>query len=90
MGKLIVYCRAVPYKKHEISGDCCEMYSFNDGSAQDFITGHPRGTVQIYTPLYQGHLRWLDTVFQVQYLSSLSINYVAISKVLEKLPPQLY
>ena len=35
-------------------------------------------------------LRWLDTVFQVQYLSSMSINYVAISKVLEKLPPQLY
>ena len=29
-------------------------------------------------------LRWLDTVFQGQYLSSLSINYVAINKVLEK------
>ena len=43
MGKLIVYCRAVPYKKNEISGDCCEMYSFNDGAAQDYITGHPRG-----------------------------------------------
>ena len=35
-------------------------------------------------------LRWLDTVFQGQYLPSLSINYVAINKVLEKLPPQLY
>ena len=35
-------------------------------------------------------LRWLDTVFQGQYLPSLSINYVAIKKVLEKLPPQLY
>ena len=35
-------------------------------------------------------LRWLDTVFQVQYLLSLSINYVAISKDLEKLTPQLY
>ena len=36
------------------------------------------------------YLRWLDTVFQGQYLPSLSINYVAINKVLEKLPPQLY
>ena len=35
-------------------------------------------------------LRWLDTVFQGQYLSSLSINYVAKKKVLEILPPQLY
>ena len=35
-------------------------------------------------------LRWLDTVFQGQYLPSLSINYVAINKVLEKLPIQLY
>ena len=35
-------------------------------------------------------LRWLDTVFQGQYLPRLSINYVAKNKVLEKLPPQLY
>ena len=35
-------------------------------------------------------LRWLDTVFQGQYLPSLSINYVAKIEVLEKLPPQLY
>ena len=35
-------------------------------------------------------LRWLDTVFQGQHLPSLSINYVAINKDLEKLPPQLY
>ena len=34
-------------------------------------------------------LRWLDTVFQGQHLPSLSINYVAINKVLEKLPTQL-
>ena len=30
-------------------------------------------------------LRWLDTVFRGQYLPSLSINYVAINNVLEKL-----
>ena len=34
--------------------------------------------------------RRLDTVFLGQYLPSLSINYVAISKDLEELPPQLY
>ena len=39
---------------------------------------------------YNVLLRWLDTVFQGQYLPSLSINYIAINKVLEKLPPQLY
>ena len=38
---------------------------------------------------YSDSLRWLDTVFQGQYLPSLSINYVAIHKDLEKLPPQL-
>ena len=35
-------------------------------------------------------LRWLDGVFQGQCLQSLSINYVAINKDLEKLPRQLY
>ena len=35
-------------------------------------------------------LRWFDTVFQGQYLPSLSIKYVAMNKDLEKLLPQLY
>ena len=47
------------------------------------------GTRQVMTSIIN-RLRWLDTVFQDQYLPSLSINYVAINKVLEKLPPQLY
>ena len=34
--------------------------------------------------------RWLDTVFLSEYLSRLSVNYVAINKDLEKLTPQLY
>ena len=38
----------------------------------------------------QTDLRWLDIVFQGQYLPSLRVNYVAISKDLEKLAPQLY
>ena len=37
-----------------------------------------------------GIWKWLHTVFQGQYLPSLSINYVAINKHLEKLPPQVY
>ena len=37
-----------------------------------------------------GQLRWLDGVFQGQYLLSLSINYVAINNNLEKLPTQLH
>ena len=41
-------------------------------------------------PIWQYDLRWFDTVFQGQYLPSLSINYVTINKDLEKLPPQLY
>ena len=36
---------------------------------------------------YRETLRWLDTVFQGQYLPRLSINYVAINKDLEKLTP---
>ena len=35
-------------------------------------------------------LRWLDIVFQGQYVPSLGVNFVAISKDLEKLTPQLY
>ena len=35
-------------------------------------------------------LRWLDRIFQGQYLPSFSINYVAINEGLKKLSPQLY
>ena len=35
-----------------------------------------------------GKLRWLYTVFQGQYLPSVSINYVAINKGLAKLTSQ--
>ena len=38
----------------------------------------------------RGPMQWLHTVFQGQCLPTLSINYVAINKHLEKLPPQLY
>ena len=35
-------------------------------------------------------LRWLDWIFLGGYLPSLSINYVAMSKDMEKRLPQLY
>ena len=46
-------------------------------------------SVMVSEKLYRITLRWLDTVFQGQYLPSFSINYVAINKVFEKLPLQL-
>ena len=48
------------------------------------------GKGDILLRLFITSLRWLDTVFQGQYLPSLSIKYVAKNKILEKLPPQLY
>ena len=53
--------------------------------------GHATFHIEVNKDYDDGKLlRWLDTVFQGQYLPSLSVNYVAINKVLEKLPPQLY
>ena len=48
-----------------------------------------KGPGETKTPMTTG-LRWLDTVFQGPYLPSLNINYLAINKDLERLPPQLY
>ena len=35
-------------------------------------------------------LRWLDRIFLGRYLPSLSLNYVGMSKDIEKRLPQLY
>ena len=35
-------------------------------------------------------LRWLDWIFSGGYLPSLSVNYVSMSKDIEKRVPQLY
>ena len=40
--------------------------------------------------LRQFRLRWLDWIFLGGYLQSLSINYVAMSKDIEKRFPQLF
>ena len=68
--------------------DCSKNYEKlgSDLNAPQFCVDH-RSTFQ---DSVNGDLRWLDTVFQGQYLPSLSIIYLAINKVLEKLPPQLY
>ena len=41
-------------------------------------------------PLSRSQLRWLDWIFLAGYLSSLSLNYVGMSKDVEKRLPQLY
>ena len=48
------------------------------------------GSIGVVVGLCLAQLRWLDTVFQGQYLPTLSVNYVAVNKYLEKLTPQLY
>ena len=39
---------------------------------------------------FPAKLRWLDWIFLGEYLPSLSINYVAMSKDMKKRFPQLY
>ena len=55
--------------------------------------GQSRATI-ITIPHYQAmnlpSLRWLDWIFLGRYLPSLSINYVGMSKDIEKRLPQLY
>ena len=41
-------------------------------------------------PILLGNLRWLDWIFWGWYLPTLSINYVGMSKDMEKRLPQLY
>ena len=38
----------------------------------------------------ESYLRWLDWIFLGGYLPSLSLNYVSMSKDMEKRLPQLY
>ena len=63
-------------------GGWCLFHSFSS-----FYALTTRNITYHYYCLSLLALRWLDTVFQGQYLPSLSINYVAINKDLEKLPP---
>ena len=56
----------------------------------DLLRSNPAHCVLLLTLPGFTALRWLDTGFKGQYLSSLSINFVAKNKDLGKLPPQLY
>ena len=44
----------------------------------------------VLLPVFSVPLRWLDWIFLRGYLPSLSINYVAMSKDMGKILPQLY
>ena len=74
----------------------CQCYRWWRSVTREKINNHNVNFQKIarclerYVTLLSMNLRWLDTVFQGQYLPSLSINYVAINKVLEKLSLQLY
>ena len=56
----------------------------------DFWTTETMGVAAKPCECDADKLRWLDTVCHGQYLPSLSVNYDAINKDLEKLTPQLY
>ncbi|XP_031557725.1 1-phosphatidylinositol 4,5-bisphosphate phosphodiesterase zeta-1-like [Actinia tenebrosa] len=47
MDKLIVYCRALPYKKNDVSDDCCQMYSFSESTIYDLVSANPREMVSL-------------------------------------------
>ena len=51
---------------------------------ENTVWGRHRNTVII------GTLRWLDWIFLGRYLPSLSLNYVGMSKDIEKRLPKLY
>jgi len=47
MSCLIVYCRAVPYKRHEFNENCCEMHSFNENTFNDLHDRSPEDLLYI-------------------------------------------
>ena len=78
------------YKLHGISDKRQNSNDLDDmqKSTRQFTLSNRQALSPLVRIDYE--LRWLDIVFQGEYLPSLSINYVAINNVLEKLPPQLY
>ena len=72
----------------------CEVFAItncsNIASCAVYLLSDRFGIKGTALACFASYLRWLDIVFQRQYLPRLSVNYVAISKDLEKLTPQLY
>ena len=69
------------------------IYSNNiDMSKSNNIGNMNRGLLSSMTKeqLINMILRWLDWIFLGRYLPSLSLNYVGMSKDIEKRLPQLY
>ena len=63
--------------------------SFMTGVGMNFKPLVSKLLCSVVSYVSERFLRWLDTVFQGQYLPSVSVNYVAIYKDLEKLTAQL-
>ena len=58
---------------------------------QNVFLVHPQTILEVNDIFVQFHcLRWLDWIFLGGYLPSLSVNYVGMSKDMEKRLPQLY
>ena len=68
--------------------DCSQSLQSPSGPIKTFLKDVK--TCQSMSRHFGSCLRWLGRVFQGQYFSSLSKNYVVINRDLEKLTPQLY
>eukprot|EP00794_Sanderia_malayensis_P008776 gene8776-9714_t len=42
MGRLIVYCRAIPFKKNEFNENCCEMHSLSENLFTELLERNPK------------------------------------------------
>lgn len=42
VGQLIIYCRTIPFKRDDISTNCCEMHSFNENMVALLAEKHPQ------------------------------------------------
>ncbi|XP_065065661.1 1-phosphatidylinositol 4,5-bisphosphate phosphodiesterase zeta-1-like isoform X2 [Rhopilema esculentum] len=47
MSRLIVYCRAVPFKRHDFNENCCEMHSLSENAVMDLIERSPQDIIYI-------------------------------------------
>ena len=91
MDNLIIYCRAIVYKKGEVSHDCCEMFSFNDSDAMDLA--QPGGMFSIKQLLYLSLGVWtlscrllIENPSSASGLKLLVINHPSCLEFMEILP----
>ena len=88
---------SIPARAEAMSCWYCSLAEQTPKSKR-FYRNKPSGVAMVVISLDSGlnshwwypHLRWLDWIFLGGYLPSLSINYVAMSKDMEKRLPELY